>query len=157
MAHISSRKQSLRQQRSFIRAERITTDQVLTTSTPTVIIVNSVIRHDDPQGRFSINTSTGIVTVNESGWCFIAGGILWETVGGGRRIITIKVNALDIVTNEDPDVTGSNSKKHSASTLQYVQATEEVLLEGFHTQGSDLDVDVSPNTHLAVAWLGDGV
>ena len=143
---------------SFIRAERITSAQVITTSTGTTVILNSIIREDDPVGRFSLNTSTGVLTINEDGWYSVSGGILWEgdATPVGRRITTCKGDIRGDIWGAEAEVlTGLTSwGRQTGSGIAYLVDTEEVTIEAFHSQGADLDVLVSTLSYLAVAYLG---
>ncbi len=143
---------------SFIRCARITSAQVITNNTATTIILNSIIREDDPSGRLSMNTSTGVLTINESGWYQVSGGILWEgqATPVGRRLLTLKASTFgDIAAQEEGALTSLTAwGRQTASGLAYITATETIVVEGYHTQGGDEDALVSGLTHMAVAWLG---
>jgi hypothetical protein len=135
-----------------IRLERITSVQIIPTSTLTTVVYNSIIREDDEDGDYTANTGTGIVTINRTGWYTIAGGIAWE--GGvftGRRQLYLRRNATDI-GGQGAGAFAASTEAHlqAASTSIYLSATDTVSVVVRQSSGGDLDALVSSATFLSV-------
>ena len=136
-----------------IRVNRITSAQVIPDSTATDIIFNSIVREDDPDGHFSMNTSTGVLTINTTGWYVVTATLLWEgtAVTGQRGILSIKATGGDISAEEgDHTTTGI---RQSATGLWYFTATDTVKVEVYQTTAADLDIKVHTLTHMAAYKL----
>ncbi len=139
---------------SLIRVERITTAQTISNDTGTTLIVNSIIREDDPTGRLSMNTSTGVLTINESGWYSVSGGVLWEGSAVGRRIMSLKGSTRgDIAAQEVDEMDGTSTFRMSASGIAWLVATEQVVVNVYQNSGGDLDAEINVLSYLSVAFM----
>ncbi len=132
-----------------LRAERITSGQTLTTTTGTTVVYNSILREDDTDSNISYSTSTGVITINTTGWYSISGGVYFAGNATGRRILTLKHEGNDLAGGAlDPP--GSSPFRIGQSTLVYAVATDTLEVKAFQSSGGDLDVLVSPMSYITI-------
>lgn len=140
---------------SALHAQRITSDQSITSGTITTVIYNSVLVEDDPDGDLSLNTSTGEITIATAGWYLINAGIVWEAVADAtRRYIDITVDGSRVVSDDDFGA-DSSTPSHHVSMLRKYDATDVVTISAFHTRSpaAARAVTATPRTHVSIARL----
>ena len=136
---------------SFIRAERITSDQAYTTNTLTTVIFNSVITDEDPDNDISVNTSTGVVTFNTTGLYIVMTNVSSRDLGQTftRNFVRLNLNSGTIIMQADR-VTRNANVTADASTLYRFTATDTLAVEILTTGTTDPDIVAQETTHIVI-------
>lgn len=135
-----------------LQATRSTSVQSVPEAT-TTIIFNSITNEDDENGEITLNTSTGVVTINRTGWYHIEASILLSGGTTGYRALSLAKNGTDqMATNRKlPNATIAHTVEVS-KTLK-LTATDTIEITLFHNNGSNLSVDDDERTYLTVARI----
>ncbi len=137
---------------SYLRAERITTAQTISNSSGTDVVYNSIIQEDDAGGHFSLNTSTGVVTCNTTGWYSVVAEVLWEGNATGRRLITIQHSTTGEVGGTENGGHGTGQWRQQIVGLFPATAADTFTIEVFQTSGGNLDIEFGVFTSLGVIF-----
>lgn len=136
---------------SVLRAERGTSDQAIAHATDTVVILNSLIAEDDPDGDFSLNTTTGEVTINNAGWYLIVVGSIWESSSGGTlRQMFVRVNGTNLGQTLLPPI---GTTPNGTSVIGQLAATDVVTFVVRQNTGGSLNLLASTSTNFTIAKL----
>ena len=110
-----------------IRVERATSTQSIPNGTETDVIFNTIVDEDDELGDFSMNTSTGVLTINRAGWYSIDCGIVFSagTSPAGKRQLNLQMDATTIASQRIP-TTLTGSPVLGVSTLIKVAAGAQI-------------------------------
>ncbi len=131
---------------------RITTAQTITTSSGTDVIFNSLVQEDDADAHIALNTSTGVITMNTTGWYHLESTITWDVDTTGRRLLTIQSSADGEVGGSEM-VPGTSANRQQVSAIFPATAADTVTVEAYHTKGSDLDILAGIFTNVAIHKL----
>lgn len=136
---------------SFIRAERITSDQAYTTNTLTGVIFNSVVTDEDPDNDVSVNTTTGVVTFNTAGLYIVMTNVSSRDLAQTftRNFIRLNLNSGTIIMQADR-VTRSANVTADASTIYKFAATDTLAVEVLTTGTTDPDIVAQETTHIVI-------
>lgn len=144
--------------RSFARYERATSSQSISNNSETTAIYNETVDNGVTNSDWSYDTSTGIWTINNSGWYFISAGWLWSaSTGGGNRQLSIQIAGTQRAADRKAVTTASQTVAQNVSTLFYIEATETMQIRLRQESGAALGNNTgadSQRTYVAVARLG---
>lgn len=131
---------------------RITTPQTITTATGTDVIFNSLVQEDDADGHIALNTSTGVITMNTTGWYHLEATITWDVSTAGRRLLTVQHSADGEVGGSEM-VPGTSANRQQVSAMFPATAADTVTVEAYHVKGSDLDILAGIFTNVAITKI----
>lgn len=106
-------------------------------------------------GDISLNTSTGVVTLNRSGiWQLSAMAGFSASSSGGRRIqITNSTASTIFARNDCPNMGGSEATYVSTSSPERFSAGQQIKLRVWQNGASAVNT-LANETWLSAAWLG---
>lgn len=135
----------------IIRVERATSAQTISNNSLTTVVLNSIIREDDTGGDFTMNTGTGILTINATGWYDISAGVVWTSNSTGERLTRILVDSTTaIVWNVKAAHLSSGD---SVTTKKYLTAGQTLLLQVRQVSTANLDLLATDATFMAVSRI----
>lgn len=159
-ANITDRREQARASLDLVRPPSIvkyrsTVNQTLADSTVTTIVLDQEIAGSrDPLGAFTLNTSTGVVTINKTGWYDIRAELLYGSNSTGRRLITVALNGSANLLRSDPGASDSSGRSPNGSCLHYLTAGNTIEIQGFQNSGINLLVLAGTGTRLDLMYLG---
>ncbi len=138
-----------------LRAERITSNFVLPDpGVVETIIFNSVVDEDDPGGDLTHNVSTGVCTINTTGWYVITSALQWTSLEGGTTARTMFIRAGGAVVAQvrfEP----SSPADTALTTLLKLTATDTIEVQAsWSGSGTDEEINATGRvSHMSIARI----
>lgn len=109
-------------------------DQSIPTSTVTTVVMNQIVEQIGP---ISINTTTGVVTIQEDGLYLITGQVTYSSGASGARHFYIRdlTNGINLVNHAVP---GTAAIRPNGSKVVHLQSGQQVAIGTFQNSGAAL-------------------
>lgn len=118
--------------------------------TPTTLAFDTVEDEDDETASFSLNTSTGIITVAHAGWYEVKAGVALSTNATGMRRISIDKNGTEVaIAMCAPGTTGVLGTI-TTSRLIKLAANDTISAKAAQSSGSALNTSADEQTFLSI-------
>jgi hypothetical protein len=133
-------------------AVRLTADQTIANVTPTTVVFQTIDQEDDPGDDVSYNTSTGVFTINRTGWYQVAASVMWQSNNSGLRYVAVRFSDdTQPFANRRP---ASDDSETSLSALLYLTAGTTFSIVAYQSSGGNLSLlSSSGRTRCAIARL----
>ena len=137
-----------------MRAQRATSVQAIPDSVETTVIYNSVVDEDDEDGDITMNTGTGVATINNAGWYHVEAGTWWET---GSQVSSLNMIIRHNGTNQAQQQGRALSAAEGMSTSTIIKCaasdTIDVRVFTDKNDAADRDVQVDDRSFLTIVKL----
>lgn len=121
----------------------LSANQAIADNTVTTVVFDTIQREDDADGDLSLNTTTGVVTVNNAGWYSVAATVWYPNNSSGRREVFIQDLSGSIrIADALDDAAGSTATdtRMNCACAYYFAATSTFDVKTYQNSGGSLNL-----------------
>lgn len=117
-----------------------TSNQSIAHATATTVIFPTVQHEHNPDADWTMDTASGVLTVNTTGRYRFQGGVAWQSNTTGNRVAKILVNGTKEIVSDYANPPGGVGLSSAFGTIWQATAADTVRMEVSQSSGGALSL-----------------